>query len=82
MNIYGINVKELRIFIFFVCFCQDFVMNGNQKIMELRDKLFEFLIIVYSEVLIKVDRRCKSFWFFDINFVSIYLLLDNLDYYG
>lgn len=43
MYTYGINVKELRTVTSPVCFCQDLAMNGNQKTMELRDKLLEFL---------------------------------------
>lgn len=43
MYTYGIIVKELRTLTSSVCFCQDLAMNGNQKTMELRDKLLEFL---------------------------------------
>lgn len=43
MYTYGINVKEPGTLTSPVCFCQDLAMNGNQKTMELRDKLLEFL---------------------------------------
>lgn len=43
MYTYGNNVKEPRTVTSPVCFCQDLAMNGNQKTMELRDKLLEFL---------------------------------------
>lgn len=82
LEIYVIGGVFICILVCFSDFCDvvegQVLCYGGKKFQQFVFQFYCFLIIVYSEVLIKVDRRCKSFWFFDINIVSIYLLLDNL----